>query len=87
MGNSYKDRCILRRVHKCRRVILFVPEQRILPSGISLDDLTRTRRTVIQLPNGEQQELQAEWDTKQTQIHGLTGEQWQGFTELFLQSN
>ena len=83
---SYKGLCILLLVHKCRRVFLFVPRQWTLPSGNTLDDFTRTRRTVIQLPNGEQQELQDEWDTKQTNIQGLNDEQSQGFTELFLQN-
>ena len=61
-GNTYyweffKDRGIPRRVHTCRRVIMLVPEQRILPSSISLDGFTRTPRPIIQLPNGEQQQL------------------------------
>ena len=54
----FKDRGILRRVSKRRRALLFVREQRMLPSGISLDDLAGERRTVVQLPSGELRELQ-----------------------------
>ena len=65
----------IRRFHTCRRVRLFVPEQRILHAGISLDDSTRNPRTVIQLPNGEQPALQDEWGMQQPRIRGLNGEQ------------
>ena len=54
----FQDRGILRRVSKRRRALLCVREQRMLPSGISLDDLAGERRTVVQLPSGELRELQ-----------------------------
>ena len=79
----YRDRGILRRVRKCRRVLKCVREQRIVHSRTSPDDFRSLRRTVIQLPNGEQQELQYEWGTTQTKDRGLNGEPWQGFTEIF----
>ena len=82
----FKDRGILQRVRTCRGVTLCVPEQRAIPAGISLDNFTRKRRTVIQLPTGEQRELQDEWDVNQTRIQGMNGEQWQGFTDLYLQN-
>ena len=41
---------------------------------------------MIQLPNGEQRDLRYAWDMNQTRIQCRNGEQWQGFTELFLQT-
>ena len=56
----------------------------MLLSGVTLDDFTRKRTTVMQLPHGEQRELQDEWDVSQTRLQGMNGEQWQGFTELWI---
>ena len=58
----------------------------MLSSSISLDDFTIIPRTAIQLPNGDQQELQDEWDTTQTKVEIPNGEQWQGFTDICLQN-
>ena len=51
-----------------------MPAQGMLISGNSLDDFTMTRRTVLQLPHGEQRELQDEWGVKQTRVLGNNGE-------------
>ena len=40
----------------------------------------------MQLPNGEQREVQDEWDVSQTRIQGNNGEPWQDITELYHQN-
>ena len=74
----FRDRGILRRVHARPRVFLFVPEQRMLPSGVKLDDFARKRRTVLPLPNGEQREIHDNRDETQIRIQGLQCAQWLG---------
>ena len=76
-GNSSNIEAYFEEFTKCRRVLLCVAEQRTLPSDI-MGDCTRKRRTVIQLPGGEQRELPDEWGVNQTRIQGLNCERRQG---------
>ena len=67
----FTDRGILRRVHKRPRVFLFVPENRLLPASITLNDCTGKRHTIFQLPNGERKEIHDDWNAHQTRIQDL----------------
>ena len=72
MGNSVKAEAFFDESSQMWTSSSFVPEQRVLCSGISLDDFTRKRRTVTQLTKKvKQRELQDECDVHQTRIKGL----------------
>ena len=82
----FKNRGILRRVHKRPRRFKFVPDDRILPAGFKLQDLTNQRRTVVTDLTGSETEFLDTWESLSIRelLDPNPEDLWQGFTEITL---
>lgn len=79
----FLDRMTVRRVHKRLRRYIFVPSQRVLPTGIELEQLLPKRRTVMYRDGMDNFDMEDQWESTSVREQMDNQEElWTGFTEF-----